>query len=158
MEIDVRELAHALLWFNSHGYTSGDESVRKKKFDGSTSIRLKYGDWTCLDVWDGGEPFGGCIRVSYQGQRVWRMSYQGEVHPNTAEACVAPLYHFLLVVLRHMPLEAPFRGPRFYRDGLWRYENWCQGDIRSFAGIEKIYHGTLQEYTGRFFGGLVNQR
>ena len=54
-------------------YASGDESIKKKQSDGSTTIEFIQGDFTFHDNYFGGEPYGGREVVFHQGKAVWMM-------------------------------------------------------------------------------------
>ena len=60
-------------------YASGDENLRKKNDDGSTTIVYEEGDYRYHDNYFGGEPFAGRMVIFYKNQPVWIMVYYGHV-------------------------------------------------------------------------------
>lgn len=135
-------------------YASGDESIKVKQPDGSTTIEFIEGDFRFHDNYFGGEPYGGREVVFYQGKPVWMMVYYGFVHTETSNAEV---YGFLMAALRHTTVEAPYRGPETFKKDNWRYENKLDGKVESFSGTEKIYRGEELVYEAKYIGGLVDQ-
>jgi hypothetical protein len=154
--MDRLQLRRFLVSSALQGYASGKKDVEIKEKDGSTSVIVEEGPWRSHDNWDGGEPYGGRIRVSYEGKAVWTMVYYGKVIEGVAN--LVDTYGLLIRALQQMPSEAPYRGPREYSDGAgpWRYDNgWC-GAVDAFHGEEHIYCGNTLVYVGWYRGGLVN--
>ena len=61
----------------------------------------------------------------------------------------------LKAALRDVPLEAPFRGPKFYKFSGYQYENEYQGDLSSFHGTEIIHVNEQIIYRLNYAGGMV---
>lgn len=135
-------------------YASGDESIKVKQSDGSTTIEFMAGDFKFHDNYFGGEPYGGREVVFYQGKSVWMMVYYGFVHSETSNAEV---YGFLMEALRHTTVETPYRGPERFEKGAWRYENKLDGTVENFTGMEKIFRDEKPVYEAKYIGGLVDQ-
>lgn len=134
-------------------YASGDESIKVKQPDGSTTIEYREGNWAFHDNYFGGEPYGGREVVFYQGKPVWMMVYYGFVY---IEIGNAEVYGILMEALRNTTADAPYRGPEKFEKGNWRYENKLEGEVGNFRGTEKIYRDEECVYEASYIGGLVD--
>ena len=67
------------------------------------------------------------------------------------------VYKFLQNSLKQMPKDAPFRGPKKYESGDWRYENKWKDEVESFRGDEVIFKDGKKVYWAGYMGGLVDQ-
>lgn len=134
-------------------YASGDESIKVKQPDGSTTIEFAEGDWAFHDNYFGGEPYGGREVVFYQGKPMWMMVYYGFVNIKIGNAEV---YGILMEALRNTTPETPYRGPEVFEKANWRYENNLEGEVENFRGTEKIYRAGECVYEASYIGGLVN--
>lgn len=135
-------------------YASGDESIKEKQFDGSTTIRYDDGQYSFHDNYFGGEPYGGREVVFLDGKAVWMMVYYGFVHPENENKDV---YAFLIESLCNTTVEAPYRGPVLFEKENWKYENRLVGDVKIFSGTEKIFRGDVCVYEASYIGGLVDR-
>lgn len=128
-------LRQFLIDANRAGYAGGDEKKWVKEPDGSTTIVFEKDAWCSHDNYFGGEPYGGRIIVRYEQKPHWMMVYYGWV-----EEGIDPdnIYRVLRNALMRMPEEAPFRGPREYREGEFMYTNNWKGDIDRYSGEEQI--------------------
>ncbi len=135
-------------------YASGDNSIKHKELDGSTTISFKEGDYRYHDNYFGGEPYGGREVVFHQEKPVWMMVYYGFVHSTVPHNEV---YVILMEALRNTTPEVPMRGPKLFEKENWKYESSLEGDFDSFSGVERIYKGTECVYEARYVGGLVDQ-
>jgi hypothetical protein len=146
--MNAGELKKFLIDSNKAGYAAGVEKQWTKEMDGSTTIMYESGDWKSHDNFFGGEPYGGRIIVFFRGKPCWMMVYYGSVEkdidPNT-------IYPVLRGALKRMPDEAPFRGPREFREGEYAYRNSWEGSVDSYSGEEEILQMTLS-FTGLITG------
>lgn len=134
-------------------YASGDESIKVRQPDGSTTIEYHEGEWSFHDNYFGGEPYGGREVVFYRGKAVWMMVYYGFVH---IEIGNAEVYGVLMEALRNTTVEAPYRGPKSFEKENWKYENSIEGEAENFSGTEKIYRDGECVYEASYIGGLVD--
>lgn len=134
-------------------YASGDESIKVKQSDGSTTIEYREGDFAFHDNYFGGEPYGGREVVFHAGKAVWMMVYYGFVHIEIGNAKV---YGILMEALRNTTEDMPYRGPVVFAKENWRYENKIEGGVENFSGIEKIYRDGECVYEAKYIGGLVD--
>lgn len=153
--MDTNELKQFLIDSNAAGYAVGDEKNWTKEPDGSTTIQFEKGDWKSHDNFFGGEPYGGRLVVFHKGKPHWIMVYYGWVKEGVETNTV---YQVLRGALKEMPAESPFRGPKVYTEGEFRYTNTWSGEVGEYNGEEKIMQGDTVIYTATYLGGLVDQR
>lgn len=134
-------------------YASGDESIKQKQLDGSTTIEFKSGNYTYNDNYFGGEPYGGREVVFLDNKAIWMMVYYGLVHQGANNE----VYGFLMESLSNTTVDMPYRGPTVYEKDGWKYENSCVGDVEHFSGTEKIFRDQQCVYEAQYIGGLVDQ-
>lgn len=154
MEIELAKLKEFILEASRATYASGDESIKQKQEDGSTTINYKSGQYRYHDNYFGGEPYGGREVVFLNGKAIWMMVYYGLVHEGASPKVV---YTFLMESLLNTTLDMPYRGPTMYTKDNLRYENSLSGDVEHFSGIEKIFDGHACVYEASYLGGLVDQ-
>lgn len=135
-------------------YASGDESLKQKQSDNSTTIVYSNGAYSYHDNYFGGEPYGGREVVFHNNKPVWMMVYYGFVYSNASNGEV---YRFLMEALRNSPADSPARGPSLFEKEGWKYETMIDGDFANFSGIEKIYKDGACLYEARYIGGLVDK-
>jgi hypothetical protein len=152
--MDKEKLSKFIYDTNAAGYASGDSFNWEKQEDGSTKIVHEDGDWRSVDIFYGGEPYGGNEVVFHGGKAEWMMVYWGEVEKGVNSKEV---YKVLQEALREMPEDAPFRGPREHTMGEWQYKNSWEGKVDKFKGEETIHNGERQVYWAGYMGGLVDQ-
>jgi hypothetical protein len=152
--MDIQELNKFILEASHNTYASGNENIRQKEDNQSTTIEYVNGDWKFNDNYFGGEPYGGREVVFYKDEPVWMMVYYGWV---TEGVSTDRVYPTLGKALSNSDLEKPFRGPDEYVDGNILYANDLEGDVENFRGEERIYDGEELLYIARYMGGLVDQ-
>lgn len=91
------------------------------------------------------------------GVPIWSMVYRGGLKGDD-ESWSTPTFDFLQESLRRVSMEAPFRGPRSYEQGPWRYEFEFDGGIWQFAGREIITHRGVVRCFHEVFGGDLQLR
>lgn len=140
---------------NKAGYAGGEEKKWIKEGDGSTTIPFKLGEWESHDNFFGGEPYGGRTVIFYKRKPVWIMVYYGWVTEGIQPDSV---YKVLRAALMRMPENAPFRGPKRYKDGTLTYTNKWTGGIDRFSGEERITQRKKLIYKANYMGGWVDKR
>lgn len=153
--MDKNLLRQFLIDSNKAGYAGGDSKKWIKEFDGSTIIPFEKGEWRSHDNFFGGEPYGGRSIVFHQDKPVWLMVYYGWVEEGMA---TDPVYKVLRNALMEMPEDAPFRGPKEYKESDFLYSNSWDGDVERFSGEEKITQDGKLVYKANYMGGLVDKR
>ncbi|MFC1733935.1 DUF5680 domain-containing protein [candidate division KSB1 bacterium] len=154
MQIDSNELKKFILEASRATYASGDESIKDKQPDESTTIRYESGAYRFHDNYFGGEPYGGREVVSFDNKPIWMMVYYGLVHENNK---IEDVYPFLMESLSNATQEMPYRGPESYENDSFRYENKFTGTMEHFSGTEKIYKDDTCVYEASYIGGLVDR-
>lgn len=152
--IDTQKLREFILKASRATYASGDNSIKEKERDSSTTIRFEDNEYSFHDNYFGGEPYGGREVVFLHGKAIWMMVYYGFVDPSVD---AKEVYPFLMAGLSHSTVEVPYRGPEVYEEGNFRYENKLIGDVAKFSGTEKIYKNDVCIYEASYAGGLVDQ-
>ncbi len=140
---------------NKAGYAGGDEKKWIKEPDGSTTIPFEKSAWQSHDNFFSGEPYGGRVIVFYDNKPYWMMVYYGWVPEGVA---TDPVYAVLRNALMQMPEDAPFRGPREYKQDNYTYSNTWTGDVERYSGEERITEAEKLVYKANYMGGLVDQR
>jgi len=151
--VDLNKLKAFILEASRATYASGDESIKKKQPDGSTTIEHLGGEYKYHDNYFGGEPYGGREVISLNGKPIWMMVYYGFVHEGLENKEV---YGFLVESLTNTTPEAPYRGPALHEKGEWKYENKLVGEVNKFSGTEKIFKAGVCIYEASYLGGLVD--
>ncbi|MDP3941789.1 MAG: DUF5680 domain-containing protein [bacterium] len=149
-------LLHFLIEANEHGYASGEATPSKKEKDGSTTITFASGEWRMHDNFFGGEPYGGRLVVFHKEKPHWIMVYYGNVSKSVKN--IAEVYAFLQNALKHMPHDAPFRGPKKFAEKDFAYKNKWKGDLDSYSGEEVILQKKKEIYRATYLGGFVDRR
>ena len=153
--INEEELRRFLVDAKKSTYAAGDNAAKVKNDDKSTTIVFEQGDWKYHDNYFGGEPYGGREVVFYKGQPVYFMAYYGRVHGSAVD--VKEIYAFLMAALRKIPLDAPYRGPKFFTDGQLTYSNTYSGTLDDFAGEEQITKDGVLLFSTKYAGGSVDE-
>lgn len=135
-------------------YASGDESIKQRENDSSTTISFSAGDYSYHDNYFGGEPYGGREVVFHKNRPVWLMVYYGLVYEGAVNSEV---YKVLMMALSATTPEMPYRGPIEYLYEDWKYSNVLFGDVERFSGTEKIFKGDICVYEASYMGGFVDR-
>lgn len=155
LRINHSELLGFLVHSAKSGYASRSNQSMKEA-NGSESIFVDAGDWQSHDNWFGGDSFCGRTVVTYQEVPVWIMNYQGSLRQGVNKAYGSSVFDFLRRALNKLPADAPFRGPRDYREDRWHYESRTNGDHVKFEGFETItVHDDPACYIGHYHGCLL---
>lgn len=154
MNVNTNELKKFILEASRATYASGDESIKEKQLDCSTTIKYESGSYSLHDNYFGGEPYGGREVVFFNKRPVWMMVYYGLVHENTSAQIVYP---FLIESLSKSTIDMPYRGPVSYKRDNLRYENKFTGEVTNFHGTEKIFVDDVCVYEASYIGGLIDK-
>ena len=154
--MNIAELKNFLMEANKAGYASGDEKMRVKEIDGSTTITYESGKWKMVDNYAGGEPYSGMSKIFYKNKIVFGMVYYGAVEKEVED--FKQVYGFLSKSLLEMPADYPYRGPKELKEGDWHYINKWKGEVQKFEGEEQIFLEGKKVFWTKYIGGLVNVR
>lgn len=134
-------------------YASGNEFIKQKQEDGSTTIVYENSEYKYHDNYFGGEPYGGREVIFKDNKPIWMMIYYGFVYENIENKEVYP---FLTESLSNSTINMPYRGPVIHIRDNWKYENKFIGDVDKFSGTEKIFKDEVCIYEASYMGGLVD--
>ena len=120
------------------------------------------------DVYLGNTHFAGAESVASltsDGTVFWILHYHGGIITPPDEFAiftitVADLFTFLQKALMNVSEKHPFRGPSFFKEGLWRYNHWWMKNSTGFNGYEAIWYGPdelckTKVYELHFHCGLI---
>ena len=153
--MNIESLREYLLVFSKEGYAKDPGT---KNPDGSMTIRhvSENKEWSTIDTYWGGEPYGGTEVVSNKGIPCWLMTYYGAVKKGVIN--IEEVYGFLRYALSNTDEAFPLRGPASIENGDMTYFNDWHGGIEKFDGKERILKSGEEIYAASYMGGLVNQR
>ncbi|MFA5131872.1 MAG: DUF5680 domain-containing protein [Candidatus Paceibacterota bacterium] len=151
--MDKQDLKDFIFEASRATYASGDNSIKHKEEDGSTTISYSSGEYRMHDNYFGGEPYGGREVIFLNNKAIWMMVYYGLVHKGVVNSEV---YTFLMDSLSHNTKDIPYRGPEIYKKENWTYENKLKGEVDNFSGTEKIYKDDICVYEASYTGGNVD--
>lgn len=122
-----------------------EEPSRLKSHD------LKYIENNLMyyDTYLGGDKFSGTEALWKDNIPIWSMNYVGRVIGNNFSG------DFLKEALKRVPFDKPFRGPKEYIEGDYKYISNVIGVISWFNGKEEIYYKNELIYECFYHGGLI---
>jgi hypothetical protein len=150
-ESELEQLARFLMRAKAQCYSADDDTRVQKLERGGSESGFEDGGLAYLDRWYGEARFTGEEIVWREGRPWWTMNFYGVTDPSAP----AEFPHFHKRALRRMPAEAPFRGPRLHREGDLVYVNEWIGDLRTFRGSERVFHGDREVYRLEYHGGVL---
>lgn len=133
-------------------YAAGDAGAVASSRTGSHDLAYQEGEWAYLDTYLGGFAFIGEEAVWKAGTPVWGMNYYGTM---TIAEIPEGFGDFLKLALRHVPEEAPYRGPDRFDEGRYSYSCRWQGSPALFSGEETIALDGQTIYLLYFHGGTI---
>jgi len=131
---------------------AGDGSHSPPSRLASVDLPFQQGDYSYLDSYLGGYAFVGEEVVWFQGKPVWGMNYYGTM---TVPETPTGFNTFLKEALRHVPVEAPYRGPHQFQEGKFIYNCRWKGSLTFFEGEEIIFREKKPIYRLYFHGGSI---
>lgn len=155
MNPNSQNLREFILEASRATYASGDESIKEKQSDNSTTIKYESGLYALHDNYFGGEPYGGREVVFFDKKPIWMMVYYGLVHDGASTKIVYP---FLVESLSNSTVDMPYRGPVSHERDNLKYTNEFSGDVDNFYGEEKIFIDGICVYEAKYMGGLVDKK
>ncbi len=147
--MDIDQIVAFLLVAKKNTYAAADNKVNSCRMN---SHDFRYEDkngYTYLDSYLGGECFSGEEAVWLHDNPVWSMNYAGRVTGDNFDG------DFLKEVLKEVPADAPFRGPKIYTKGDYRYHCKVDGEFVWFRGYEEIFYMDDKIYECYFHGGAI---
>lgn len=132
-------------------YASNGEGDEKKLPNGARELTFEEQNYRYRDQYFGTNPFTGEELVWENDNPVWCMNYSGEAFEDNKEE----IYSFLKEALKLVTEDIPYRGPKEYAQGEWKYINIPEGDLNKFKGTEFILFKDKKVYELNYHGGLV---
>jgi hypothetical protein len=134
-------------------YASSGEGGERILADGSKELIWEDGDYKYRDSYFGYNPFIGEEIVWQNSKAIWGMNYYGQIVSD--QVLAKDIYRFLQTALRLIEIEKPFRGPDYFQEGDWEYQNTTPGAVDKFEGLEVIYFQKEKVYELKYQGGLI---
>lgn len=151
VEIDREALKQFIYKAKIRTYASGIEQQVEGLRTYSHDYYYEDGSYHYHDSYVGNEIFSGQEVVTFEGQPVWALSYQGRVlHTDFSSK-------FLKEALFHVTPERPFKGPVHYQKGALVYHCQNDGDLDWVTGREEVYFNEEKVYELVFHGGLLKE-
>lgn len=119
---------------------------------GSKDLLFQQGAYLYFDTYLGSLDFIGEEAVWHQQRPIWAMNYYGTT---LTDEVPEGFSHCLKGALQSVPVEAPYRGPAYFRDGPFEYACIWKGDIDQFEGTEQILVSGKEIYRLVFHGGSL---
>lgn len=154
--INTKDLKEFLVLAKKSTYASGDVSKKVIELDKSTTLIFEDDNFRYHDNYFGGEPYGGREVVFFKGEPVYMMVYYGLVDEEITD--FHKIYKILQKALSLIPEDNPYRGPKEYTEGDYKYLNNFIGKVDNFSGEESINYKGREVYKAKYIGGLVDQR
>lgn len=145
-----------LVGAKKNSYTTSGEFGEKRLADSSKELTFAEGEYRYRDRYFGYNPFFGEEVVWRNDKIFWGMNYYGEV--TDEEINPDFVYGFLKKALKKVTEEAPFRGPKYFKEEEFEYFDSNEGDVESFRGSEEIKFKGKKIYYLYYHGGLVKKR
>jgi hypothetical protein len=149
----LEALARYLVKAKLQGYASGDERRIQHLADGGQEVRSEEDGFVYQDRWYGGDRFSGEELVWHQGRPLWSMNFYGATLPGRPVPGGFPAFH--KAALRRATVDAPLRGPAFYREGDFVYVNTWTGSLEEFSGVERVFFGDTEIFRLSYHGGTL---
>ncbi len=87
------------------------------------------------------------------------MAYQGQVEKGSSDEFVEEIYSFLHKVMMKITKESPYRGPKEFKEGDFKYSFSYEGNLEFLIGRESILYKNKEVYFQNIMACLVvNQK
>ncbi|MCF7901436.1 DUF5680 domain-containing protein [Candidatus Woesearchaeota archaeon] len=131
---------------HKHTYAAPTEIREKHKcetpiLDGHKDYEFIEEEFSYHDSYAGNYWAPGREVVFFQKKPIWCMSYQGQHNSNyDDEFFEKQAFIFLKKALMNFDENMPFRGPKEYSEGDFKYTFEIEGNYEYFKGQEKIFY------------------
>jgi hypothetical protein len=160
-EINKQELLKFIAEAHRNTYAAPKEIRQKSKLSipflpGHKCFHFTSGDWEYFDGYAGSEWAPGREVVLLKGKPVWAMSYQGK-HDEaySGDFFQNEAFPFLKNALTNMDDSIPFRGPKEFVAGDFKYTFGFKGDYTYFTGRESITNKGIEVFFQDVMGELI---
>jgi len=159
MKIDLEKLAKFLVKAKTQTYASADNQEIKAERPLHRELEFEEGKFYYRDSYTGFFQAPGMeeVRLGKNGETIWTMAYSGGMLPNCQKNVefAKQVFTFLKKVLGLVKEDFPFRGPKEFEEGDWKYINEIKGNIERFKGHEKIFFKAKEVFNQDYIGGIV---
>ena len=142
--MERKELLGFIFKAHQNTYAAPKEIKHKFKVDPILPKHKDYdfvvGDWRYHDSYSGRHWAPGKEVVFFKEVPVWCMSYQGQTVDGLSEEFIELVFSFLKKALMNVDSSMPFRGPKSFVEGDFRYSFDFKGDYSYLVGQEQIHH------------------
>lgn len=149
--ISTPELRKFLVKAKKATYASGTDA--EELGESSKKFVFQEGDFRYQDIYFGSDSFIGEEIVWKDETPVWGMNYFGRTVSDKVSS--DEVYRFLRKAMRKVSEEQPFRGPKEFEQGDFRYTTTVEGEVNSFHGVEEIFYKYNKVYVLRYHGGMI---
>lgn len=129
--------------------------VKFPSFSNHTEYVFIDGDFKYVDFYAGWYWPPGKEIVFYDDKPVWTMSYQGKVSAGLSDEFIEEVYAFLKKALMNFDDAMPFRGPKEFVEGDFKYVFVMNRDYDYFTGREAIFYKGEEVFFQDIMGTLV---
>lgn len=157
-KVDLTKLAKFLVKAKTQTYASTSSKEIKPERPLHKELEFSEGELYYRDSYVGFFQAPGMEEVRDKtGKTIWTMAYSGgmtEKFQGNLEFALET-FGFLKKALSEVIENTPFRGPKYFAEGKWKYVNRFKGNIRRFSGKEKILFNGKEVFSQEYIGGLV---
>ena len=160
MEVNLKELAQFLVKAKRNTYAGDRGKVPPKDVErpGFKELKFSEGEWKYRDSYTGFYAAPGQEVVRFKETPVWAMAYSGgmkKIHTRN-EKLAKETFDFLKKALSRVEVSMPFRGPRLFEDGDFKYHGiLAEGGIINFRFHEFIEYKGEEVFSQDCVGGLI---
>jgi hypothetical protein len=147
---------------NAHKHTYAAPKEIKKQYKCETPILSGHkdyefveGDFKYHDSYAGWSWPPGKEVIFYKEKPVWCMSYQGKANDDLSEEFIEKIYSFLKQALMNIDKDMPFRGPKEFSEGDFRYTFKIKGNYSYFVGQERVFYKEESVFFQDVMGSLI---
>lgn len=150
----LKKLAEFIVEANKNTWAADKGEVTPQR-PGCKELDYKKEDWHLRDSYTGYFRAPGMTIIYYKGQPAWTMAYGGSGMEEDKYEITGSTFDFLKAALMKVTPQLPYRGPKNYRDGEYKYKLRVNGDLADFDGKEEIFKNKELVFSQLFFGGVV---
>ncbi len=133
-----------------------DRALTKILLTDTKQFEYCQGEYSYRDIYAGTSFFVGQEIVYHKDRAFWSMVYSGGVTKQVEKnEEISDIYVFLKKVLRLVSKNNIYRGPSYFSDSDYIYENKFNGNPENFIGTETISIGKQIVYRLNYSGGYI---
>ncbi len=152
------QLSNFIRQATSATYAGGGSYEKVVERPGFLELVFQEGDWHYRDSYTGFYRSSGSEVVRHENQVVWVSSYCGGMVEGQ-EGLAGDTFNFLKKAFLAKPKDKQsFRGPDYFKDGVWEYNYQQKGDIVSFSGHEEIARAGITIFSHDIMGIIIKDK